>query len=292
METTKLKKTPAELKKMAAKTPVVILAGGLGTRLSEETHSMPKPMLEIGGLPIILHLMDSYAQFGFRDFVICGGYKIEVIKKYFQLLPMVGKDIEVRFSEGHHEVKQFPSRFAEMSRDDWTVTVLETGLNAMTGARVRKAVNFLDRRGGFDRICLTYGDGLTDVNFLDEMDFHLSHGKIGTVLGVHPPTRFGIFEFANETLIKRFAEKPQLTHEYINGGFFILNKGFEKHLDSDGDDLVFEREPLESLAAAAQLHVYKHEGFWQCMDTKREMTILEDLYASGKAGWLKHKGHS
>lgn len=285
-----MKKTTAELRQIAAKTPVIILAGGLGTRLSEETSAVPKPMVEIGGLPIILHLMDSYAQFGFRNFIICGGYKIEVLKKYFQQLPMVGKDIEVKFSEGHHEVKQLPSRFAETTRDDWTVTVLETGLNAMTGARVKKAVNFLQRRDGFDRVCLTYGDGLTDVNFLDELDFHLSHGKMGTVLGVHPPTRFGIFEFSEGTLIKRFSEKPQLTHEYINGGFFILNKGFENHLDSQKDDLVFEKEPLESLAGSSELHVYRHEGFWQCMDTKREKTILEDLYMAGKAGWLKHKG--
>ncbi|MEI6398329.1 MAG: sugar phosphate nucleotidyltransferase [Pseudomonadota bacterium] len=281
-----MKQTITELKAIAAKTPVVILAGGLGTRLSEETANLPKPMVEIGGLPIILHLMDSYARFGFRDFVICGGYKIEVLKNYFQSLPMVGKDVEVKFSHGTPEVNQLPSKFAETNRDGWTVTVLETGLNAMTGARVRKAVNFLQRRGGFERVCLTYGDGLTDANFLDELTFHLDHGKMGTVLGVHPPTRFGIFEFEEDTLVKKFAEKPQLKNEYINGGFFILNKGFEKFLDSGDDRLVFELEPLEALASARQMHVYRHEGFWQCMDTKREKTILEDLYATGKAGWL------
>ena len=281
-----MKHSQTDLRKIASKTPVVILAGGLGTRLSEETASIPKPMVEIGGLPVILHLMDSYAQFGFRDFVICGGYKIDVLKKFFQTLPMVGKDIEVKFSSGTHEVNQLPSKFAEMNRDDWTVTVLETGLNAMTGARVRKAVNFLERRGGFERICLTYGDGLTDVNFLEEMDFHISHGKLGTVLGVHPPTRFGIFEFEAGTLVKKFAEKPQLKNEFINGGFFILNKGFERHVDTTEESLVFEREPLEGLAAARQIHVFKHEGFWQCMDTKREKTILEDLYAAGNACWL------
>ena len=281
-----MKYSQADLRKIASKTPVVILAGGLGTRLSEETASVPKPMVEIGGLPVILHLMDSYAQFGFKNFVICGGYKIDVLKKFFQTLPMVGKDIEVKFSAGIHEVNQLPSKFAEMNRDEWTVTVLETGLNAMTGARVRKAVNFLERRGGFERICLTYGDGLTDVNFLDEMGFHLDHGKLGTVLGVHPPTRFGIFEFESGTLVKKFAEKPQLKNEYINGGFFILNKGFEVHVDSTDEGLIFEREPLEGLAAARQIHVFKHEGFWQCMDTKREKTILEDLYSAGKACWL------
>ncbi len=281
-----MKFTKSQLAEVAAKTPVVILAGGLGTRLSEETANLPKPMVEIGGLPIILHLMDSYARFGFRDFVICGGYKIEVLKNYFRTLPMVGKDIEVKFSHSDSEVNQLPSKFAERNRDGWTVTVLETGLNAMTGARVRKAVNFLERRGGFERICLTYGDGLTDANFLDELEFHLDHGKLGTVLGVHPPTRFGIFEFDQGTLVKKFAEKPQLKNEYINGGFLILNRGFEKYLDSSDDGLIFEREPLESLASAKQMHVYRHEGFWQCMDTKREKAILEDLYASGKACWL------
>lgn len=271
-----------ELRKIAANIPVIILAGGLGTRISEETVLLPKPMLEIGGLPIIVHIMDFYSKYGFCNFVICGGYKIEVIKNYFVSLPLVGKDVEINFSERSHEVVSTKSKYAPSGRQQWKVSILETGAHSMTGARVAMAMNYLNQKQ-FQHVCLTYGDGLTDVDLHKELDFHLSHRKVATVLGVHQPTRFGIFQFDSENCVTRFEEKPK---EYINGGYFIFNKGFEWCIPP-GTRTVFETEALGNLVAARELCVFRHSGFWQCMDTKREKTMLEQIYESNDAPWTR-----
>ncbi len=274
------------LRKEAANIPVILLAGGLGTRLSEVTADMPKPMVKIGSLPIIVHIMDYYARFGFRNFVICGGYRIDVLKDFFITLPYAGKDIEISFSKELNHIKVSQSEVVARNRMDWNVTVLETGLHSMTGFRVAKAVDYLSRKG-FQRYALTYGDGLTDVDMHTELAFHLEHKKAGTVLGVHQPTRFGIFQLESDGKVKEFAEKPQFTNEFINGGYFLFEKGFEKFIDGNNSDCIFEQKPLINMSNSGELYVFRHEGFWQCMDTMREKQLLEKLLADGKAPWLQ-----
>ncbi len=274
------------LSKEAANIPVILLAGGLGTRLSEETANIPKPMVKIGNVPILVHIMDYYAKFGFKNFVICGGYRIDVLKDFFITLPFAGKDIEISFSKDSNNIKVSPSEVVARNRMDWHVTVLETGLHSMTGFRVAKAVDYLNRKG-FNRYALTYGDGLTDVDLHAELAFHLAHKKSGTVLGVHQPTRFGIFQLEESGKVKEFAEKPQFTNEFINGGFFFFEKGFEKFIDGQDSQCIFEQKPLISMSSAGELYVYRHEGFWQCMDTLREKQLLEKMLADNKAPWLR-----
>lgn len=273
-----------KLRDIASQTPVILLAGGLGTRLSEETELIPKPMVRVAGVPIILHVMDSYARFGFRNFVVCGGYRIEDLRNFFLSLPYVGQDVEITFSEGKHELHATKARFVSADRYDWKVTVLETGLHSMTGARARKAISYLQEKG-FERFCLTYSDGVCDVDMHEQLEFHLKHGAAGTVVGVNPPTRFGILNFDAMNQVKSFSEKPRFDQEFINGGFFIFEKGFAKYL-SDDDQCILEREPLENLSRAGQLYVFKHTGFWQCMDTKREKLLLEDIVTKKDAPWL------
>lgn len=270
---------------LAAEIPVILLAGGLGTRLSEETINIPKPMVKIGGLPIIVHIMDYYAKFGFKRFVICGGYRIEVLKDYLLTLPYAGKDIEISFSKENSQVKVQPSRFSNPERNEWNVTVLETGLHSMTGYRLGRAIQSLKAKG-FRRFCLTYGDGLTDADLHAELAFHLEHKAVATVLGVHQPTRFGILQYEADGKVKVFAEKPLLAQEFINGGYFVLNQEIETFIDTEDTDCIFEQKPLVKLAQAGQLYVHRHEGFWQCMDTMREKLLLENLYNSGDAPWL------
>ncbi|WGL60856.1 sugar phosphate nucleotidyltransferase [Pigmentibacter sp. JX0631] len=278
--------SPLVLKSIAEKIPVVIFAGGLGTRLSEETMNLPKPMVPVGGTPIIVHIMDFYAKFGFCQFVICGGYKIDQIKNYFLTLPYVEKNIEINFSENMHEVIVKPNKEPfHFNRNKWKVTILETGLNSMTGHRVRQAVDYLNENTSYEHICLTYGDGLTNANLHEELKLHLNHTALGTVLAVHNPGRFGVFEFDDSNnKILRFAEKPK---EYINGGYFILRKGFEKFLPENNPDSIFEKEPLQNMAELGELVMYKHDGFWQCMDTKRDKDYLENLWSSGEIPWMK-----
>lgn len=254
---------------------VAILCGGQGTRLREETEVRPKPMVEIGGRPMLWHIMKLYAHYGLSEFVLCLGYKGYQIKDFFLNYEARMKDLTVRL--GRLRAIEYHNGHGE---DGWTVTLAETGETALTGARVRRIRRYLDR-GPF---CLTYGDGLGDINITELIKFHRSHGKIATVTGVRPPGRFGELEIEGNK-VSAFAEKPQVSTGFINGGFFIFEREFlDRYLD-DRDDLVLEQEPLQRLAADGELMVWKHDGFWQPMDTYREWKILEELWETGRAPW-------
>ena len=254
---------------------VVILCGGQGTRLREETEVRPKPMVEIGGRPILWHIMKIYASYGLTDFVLCLGYKGYIIKDFFLNYEARMKDLTVRL--GSLPAVKYHNDHPE---EGWSVTLAETGESAMTGARVRRIRRYLDN-GTF---CLTYGDGLGNVNLEKLIQFHRSHGKIGTVTAVHPQGRFGELRVEGKQA-KAFAEKPQVTEGFINGGFFVLEREFiDRYLD-DRDDLVLEKEPLQQLAADGELMVWPHDWFWQPMDTYRELKMLEELWNTGSAPW-------
>jgi glucose-1-phosphate cytidylyltransferase len=254
---------------------VVILCGGQGTRLREVTEVRPKPMVEIGGRPILWHIMKLYARYGLRDFVLCLGYRGQVIKDFFlnyeehlsDLTVRLGRERAVVVHDAHPE-------------DGWTVTLADTGETALTGARVRRVRRYLD--GG--PFCLTYGDGLGDVDLAGLLEFHRSHGKLATVTSVRPPGRFGELRLDGRR-VAEFSEKPQTTEGYINGGFFVLEREVVERYMDDRDDLVLEREPLQRLAADGQLMAWPHEGFWHPMDTYRDLKLLEDLWAGGRAPW-------
>ncbi|MCS6851513.1 MAG: glucose-1-phosphate cytidylyltransferase [Gemmataceae bacterium] len=254
---------------------VVILAGGFGTRLSEETEVRPKPMVEIGGRPILWHIMKHYAHFGFREFAIALGYKGDMIKRYFLDYAHLNSNFTVHLGSG--DVMR-----RDVSREDWTVHLIDTGLRTLTGGRVKRLSGLLGR----DTFMLTYGDGVSNVNLAELLRFHRHHGKLATVTAVHPPARFGSLVLAGDGThrqVLQFQEKPQAGEGWINGGYFVLEP---KVLDYvAGDDTVWEREPLEALAADGQLMAYCHDDFWQCMDTLRDVRLLESLWASGKAPW-------
>jgi len=253
---------------------VVLLAGGLGTRLREETEFKPKPMVEVGGKPILWHIMKTYAHYGFKEFVVCLGYRGDVIKNYFLNYEMRANDFTLELGTGKVQVHN--------SHDEasWTITFAETGLNAMTGSRVAQVEKYIDS----DLFMVTYGDGVCDVNIEELVKFHKSHGKIGTVTGVLPPSRFGELE-TEGNVVKSFAEKPQM-HKggLINGGYFIFNKEFFKYLNKD-ESCIMERKPLEQLAQDGELCIYEHQGFWQCMDTYRDFEYLNSLWKDDKADW-------
>lgn len=250
---------------------VVILAGGMGTRLAEETVLRPKPMVEIGGRPILTHIMDWYASFGFKEFVIALGYKGEVIKQYFLNYYALNSDITVKLSSG--EVA-----FHNGGQKDWTVHLVETGLHTMTGGRLLRLRPWL----GDDSFMMTYGDGLADVNIADLVAFHRAHGKLATVTAAHPPARFGDIQLDGDQ-VTRFAEKPQAGAGWINAGFFVLHPRVLDYIA--GDDTIWERAPLEKLAEDGELMAYRHTGFWQPMDTLREKQLLEEIWQSGRAPW-------
>ncbi len=254
--------------------PVVILAGGFGTRLREQTEFIPKPMVPVGGRPILWHIMKIYAHHGFRRFIICLGYKGEVIKEYFFHYRMRNSDFTVNLSK-----EEGISFHNSGSIDEWEVTLAETGLRAMTGARIKKVEKYLDS----DIFLLTYGDGVSDVDVSKAVEFHRSHGKAATVTGVRPPSRFGEMVIECDRVVE-FGEKPQAGNNIINGGFFVFSKGVFDYLSSD-DDCVLEGEPLERLAKDSNLMVFHHGGFWQCMDTLRDMDLLNRLCESGHAPW-------
>lgn len=250
----------------------VILAGGLGTRISEESHLRPKPMIEIGSHPIIWHIMKIYYFYGIRDFIVCAGYKQQVIKEYFKNYYLYNSDITFDFSKEDLMVVH------NSSSEDWRVTVVDTGLGTMTGGRIKRIAKYLDN----EPFLLTYGDGVSDVNIKELIEFHKSHGKIATLTAVHPAGRFGILDL-NGNEVKSFGEKIESNTDWINGGFMVLNPDVLEYID--GDDTVFEKGPLEKLSSEGQLMAYKHSGFWQCMDTLRDKNKLEELWDSSNAPW-------
>lgn len=251
---------------------VVILAGGLGTRISEETHLKPKPMIEIGGKPILWHIMKIYSHYGINDFIICCGYKGYVIKEYFANYFLHMSDVTFDLSRNNMEVHQ---RYAE----PWKITLVDTGDETLTGGRLKRVGQYLQDE---DTFCFTYGDGLSDVNISSLIDFHYKQNTLATLTATYPPGRFGALDFRDNKILN-FEEKPKGDGSMINGGFFVLST---KVLDLiAGDDVIWERGPLEGLAAQGQLSAFKHSGFWQPMDTLRDKNYLEELWASGDAPW-------
>lgn len=257
--------------------PVFILCGGLGTRLREETEVKPKPMVLVGHRPILWHIMRSYACHGFRKFVLCVGYKSELIKAYFLNYSSMHSDFTVNLATNRVDVHSVDHD------QDWEVTLAYTGETAMTGARVaRAAAKYLNDAENF---AVTYGDGLTDINLRQEFEFHLSAGRIGTVLGVNPPSRFGELKHEGNEVVE-FAEKPEFLDNWVNGGHFFFRRDFLRYVSSD-ESCVLEREPLVRLARDRQLSLCKHRGFWGCMDTQRDCDYLNSLWNSGDAPWTK-----
>ena len=252
---------------------VVILAGGLGTRISEESHLKPKPMIEIGDKPILWHVMKTYSHYGFNDFVICLGYKGYVIKEFFADYYLHSSDITFDMTNNQMVVHD---NFSE----PWKVTLVDTGLNTMTGGRVKRIQQYI----GNESFMLTYGDGVADININKLVDFHQSHGKIATLTAVQPDGRFGVLDIDDDNNnINAFREKSKDDGGWINGGFMVFQPEIFDYIDDDST--VLEKAPLETLALKGELSAYKHKGFWQCMDTQRDKFHLEELIASDKAPW-------
>jgi glucose-1-phosphate cytidylyltransferase len=250
---------------------VAILAGGYGSRLAEETEVKPKPMVEIGGRPFLWHIMKHYSCYGFNDFVIALGYKGEVIKRYFVDFCNLHNDLTLNMKNGEVIVH-------DGQRPDWTVDLVDTGPKTQTGGRIKRLVDNL----GKETFMLTWGDGVSDVNLDQLLAFHRAHGKLATVTAVRPPARYGYMIFDGDQVCE-FSEKPQIGEGWINGAFFVLEPQVLDYID--GDETVWEKEPLERLAREGELMAYKHTSFWQCMDTLREKYILESLWQTGKAPW-------
>jgi glucose-1-phosphate cytidylyltransferase len=250
----------------------VILAGGLGTRLSEETGTRPKPMVEIGGRPILWHILKIYSQQGINDFVICCGYKGYLIKEYFAKYFMHMSDVTFDMKENRMEVHQSVA-------EPWRVTLVDTGDDSGTGGRLKRVAKYVE---GEDAFCMTYGDGVSNVDVAGSIAFHRTHGKLVTVTAVQPPARFGGLEIEG-TAIAHFQEKPKGEGGWVNGGFFVLSPKVLNEIESDG--VMFEREPIQNLTAMKQVQAFFHPGFWQPMDTLRDKQRLEDLWSSGKAPW-------
>jgi len=268
------------------KIPVFILAGGLGTRISEETQLKPKPMIEVGDLPVLLHLMKSYYAHGFNDFVICAGYRAGVIKEFFLNYEAQSNHLEIDHRESlHSPARAFSSNEAQ---EKWRVRVIDTGANSMTGARIARAFDKVNAVEKIDTFAVTYGDGLSDVNLIQELAFHQSKNKIGTLLGVKPTARFGELEVGANHVVEGFLEKPESKQGLINGGFFFFKKDFRKYL-SDDESCVLEKAPLENLSKDRELMVFEHSGFWQPMDTLRDKNYLQSLWDSKKAPWVNKK---
>lgn len=254
-------------------TKVVILAGGLGTRLSEETSLKPKPMVQIGQKPILWHIMKTYAHYGIKEFIICAGYKQYVIKEYFSNYHRHVNDITFDFSTNKTTIHS-------KMKDDWKVTVVDTGKETMTGGRIKRIRPFLDEGKPF---CLTYGDGISDVHIPSLMDYHKKMGKLATLTAVFPPSRFGELNI-QDGIIKEFMEKPNDNKDRrINGGYMVLQPEFIDYID--GDHISLEKEPMSGVARDGELAAYAHDGFWQCMDKLYDKKLLNDLWESGSAPW-------
>ncbi len=251
---------------------VVILAGGLGTRIGEETDVRPKPMIEIGGMPLLLHIMKIYGAAGFADFVVCLGYRGYVIKEYFANYALHRSDVTFDFKTGE-------TAFFNRAAEPWRVTLVDTGLDTMTGGRLLRARGAI----GGEPFMLTYGDGVADIDIAALLDFHRRHGKAATVTAVQPPGRFGVLDLADDGGVKSFREKPGNEIGWINGGFFVLEPAVFELIEDD--KTVWEREPLERLAARGDLAAYRHRGFWQPVDTLRDKRALEALWVGGAAPW-------
>jgi glucose-1-phosphate cytidylyltransferase len=251
---------------------VLILAGGLGTRLSEETVIKPKPMVEIGGKPILWHIMKIYAQHGFNDFVILCGYKGYYIKEYFTNYFLHQNDVTI-------DLKTNKIEYFNNSSENWKITLIDTGEHSMTGGRIKRAKPYI----GNEPFLLTYGDGVSSVDIKKSVEFHKKHGKLMTVTAIQPEGRYGILDFSTETNVKGFLEKPKGEGGWINGGFFVCDP---KVIDYISDDsTIFEREPLETMAKEGNMQAFKHDGFWQAMDTLRDKVKLQELWDSGNAPW-------
>ncbi|MFW5644386.1 MAG: glucose-1-phosphate cytidylyltransferase [Bacteroidota bacterium] len=254
----------------------VILAGGFGTRISEESGIRPKPMVEIGGKPIIWHIMKYYSSYGINDFIICCGYKSEVIKNFFSNYFLYNSDVTLDMKTNNMEVHN-------MNSEPWKVTLVDTGINTMTGGRLKRVKGYI----GDETFCLTYGDGLSNVDINRLIMFHKNHGRLATLTAVRQPGRFGVFTlYGKETQIKYFKEKPQGDSDgsaWINGGFFVLDPKVLDYIE--GDNTVFEKGPLENLASDGNLFSFRHTDFWQPMDTLRDKNLLEDLWEKGDAPW-------
>lgn len=270
---------------MHSNVPVFILAGGLGTRLSEETHLKPKPMIEIGDLPILMHIMRMFYHHGFNDFVICAGYRSWEIKEYFLNYRSRQNHLIIDHRENFNSAPQ--SFGSDLGVEKWRVRVVDTGRDTMTGARLAKAIDFVSK-DNFQHFAVTYGDGLSDVDLGKEFEFHEKHGRMGTVLGVKPVSRFGEMGIESGGKVLDFLEKPASKLGLINGGFFFFRREFRRYL-SDKWDCVLEREPLENAVKDGELYTFEHNGFWQCMDTLRDKNQLQETWLSGEAPWLKRK---
>ncbi|GAB0118217.1 glucose-1-phosphate cytidylyltransferase [Acidisoma sp. 7E03] len=251
---------------------VVLLAGGFGTRLSEETQARPKPLVEIGGKPIIWHIMKIYSHYGFNEFIVCAGYKGDMIKEYFVNYILHSSNVTV-------DVRGGTVRYESESRDPWRVTVVDTGLNTMTGGRIKRILPYI----GDDReFLMTYGDGVTDLDIPAVIALHRAERRLATVTGAQPPGRFGQLSLSGNA-VTSFHEKPKGEGGWINAGFFVLPKNIGDYID--GDDTMFEHGPLEALSAQGQLSLYRHEGFWRPMDSLRDKIALEEMWSDGKAPW-------
>ncbi len=250
----------------------LILAGGLGSRLSEETVTKPKPMVEIGSDPILWHILKHYAHYGYDDFVIALGYRGELIKQYFTQYAALSGDLMVRTNGGVVERSA-----SATTRDDWTLHLVDTGYDTATGGRMRRVAHLLD-----DTFMMTFGDGVSDVDISRLVAFHKAHGRLATITAVRPPARFGHVEIQGDAVIE-FSEKPQTGEGWINGGYMVLEPQVLDYITDD--DVYFQTEPMERLAADGQLMAYRHDSFWQCMDTMRDRNMLESLWQSGHAPW-------
>jgi glucose-1-phosphate cytidylyltransferase len=253
----------------------VILAGGFGTRLAEETELRPKPLVEIGNRPILWHIMKIYEAAGVTEFVICAGYKSSLIKHYFANYYLESNDVEIKTAAGHIRY------LGRQSREDWTITIVDTGLATMTGGRLKRVASLVTGSS----FCLTYGDGLADIDVRQLIKFHEQHGRLATITAVPSPGRFGILRLNDSDGVNSVHEKPDSEMGWINGGFFVLDPGVIDYIE--GDDTVWERRPLELLAEAGQLFAFRHARFWKAMDTLRDRRELEALWASGYAPWKR-----
>ena len=251
---------------------VIILSGGFGTRISEYTSIIPKPMIRIGGKPIIEHIMEIYAKYGHKDFYLALGYKSEVIKEYFYNYAFLNSNFQINLKDG----KVYPYKRTEI---DWSINLIDTGINTMTGGRLKRLKEFI----GNETFLLTYGDAVTDLNINKVLEFHKKHGKMVTITGVRPPARFGELTINEENEVLEFKEKPNTHAGWINGGFFVMEPEFLNYID--GDSTILEKSPLETIAKENELLAFLHDGFWHCIDTKRDKDNLEAIVNSGNKIW-------